>query len=66
MFLKLYSESNDDCVDLLVKTVKVKVKLKLKLKCTLLQALRLCTGRTAQRGGRSIALLFPDHGTRRG
>ena len=64
MFLKLYSESNDDCVDLLVKTVKVKVKLK--LKCTLVQALRLCTGRTAHRGSRSIALLFPDHGTRRG
>jgi len=41
-------------------TVKVKVK------CTLVQALRLCTGRTAHRGSRSIALLFLDHGTRRG
>jgi len=30
------------------------------------QALRLCTGRTAHRGSRSIALLFLDHGTRRG
>ena len=37
-----------------------------KLKCTLVQALRLCTGCTAHRGSRSIALLFHDHGTRRG
>jgi len=37
-----------------------------KVKCTLVQALRLCTGRTAYRGSRSIALLFLDHGTRRG
>ena len=31
-----------------------------------MQALRLCTGRTAHRGSRGIALLFHDHGTRRG
>ena len=37
-----------------------------KLKCTLVQALRLCTGRTAQRKSRGIALLFHDHGIRRG
>jgi len=37
-----------------------------KLKCTLVQALRFCTGRTAHRGSRGIALLFLDHGTRRG
>jgi hypothetical protein len=37
-----------------------------KVKCTLVQALRLCTGRTAHRGRRGIALLFFDHGTRRG
>ena len=37
-----------------------------KVKCTLLQALRLCTGRQAHRGSRGIALLFHDHGTRRG
>ena len=37
-----------------------------KIKCTLVQALRFCTGRTAQRVGRGIALLFLDHGTRRG
>ena len=35
-------------------------------KCTLVQALRLCTGRTAHTGSRGITLLFNDHGTRRG
>ena len=39
---------------------------KQKVNCTLVQALRLCTGRTAHRGSRGIALLFLDHGTRRG
>ena len=34
--------------------------------CALVQALRLCTGRTAHRGSRGIALLFLDNGTRRG
>jgi hypothetical protein len=37
-----------------------------KVKCTLIQALRLCTGLTAHRKSRGIALLFHDHGTRRG
>ena len=37
-----------------------------KVKCTLVQALRLCTGRMAHRGSRGIALLFFDHGTRKG
>ena len=37
-----------------------------KVKCTFAQALRLCTGRTALRGSRGIALPFHDHGTRRG
>jgi len=37
-----------------------------KLKCTLVQALRLCTGRTAHWESKGIALLFLDHGTRRG
>jgi hypothetical protein len=32
-------------------------------KYTLVQALRLCTGRTAQRGSRGIALPFHDHAT---
>ena len=34
--------------------------LKVKVKCTLVQALMLCTGRTAHRGSRGIALLFHD------
>jgi len=33
---------------------------KVKVKVTLVQALRLCTGRTAHRGSRGIALLFHD------
>ena len=36
------------------------------VKCTFVQALRLCTGRAAHRGIGGIALLFLDHGTRRG
>jgi hypothetical protein len=41
-------------------------KVKVKIKVTPLQALRLCTGRTAHRGNTSKALPFLDHGTRRG
>ena len=37
-----------------------------RVNCTLVQALRLCTGRTAHRGSRHTALLFHDHGTRWG
>ena len=40
--------------------------IKLNVKCTLVQALRLCTGCTAHRGSRGIALPFHDHGTRWG
>jgi hypothetical protein len=40
--------------------------IKVKIKVTLVQALRLCTGRMAHRGSRGIALPFHDHGTRRG
>ena len=36
------------------------------VKFTHVQALRLCTGRTAHRGSRGITLLFLDHSTRRG
>jgi hypothetical protein len=39
---------------------------KKKIKCTLVQALRLCTGHMARRGSRGIALLFLDHSTKRG
>ena len=41
-------------------------QVKLKVKYNLVQTLRLCTGRTAHRGSRNIALLFLDHGTRSG
>jgi hypothetical protein len=44
-------------------TLEVK---RVRLKYTLVQTLRLCTSRTAHRGIRGIALLFLDHGTRRG
>ena len=36
-----------------------------KVECVLVQALRLCTGRTAHRGSKGIDLPFHDHGTRR-
>jgi hypothetical protein len=38
---------------------------KVKVKCTLVQALRLCTGRTAHRGSKGVSLTFLDYGTRR-
>ena len=44
----------------------MKLGICVKVKCTLVQALRLCTGRTARRGSRGIALLFHDQGTRKG
>ena len=47
-------------------SLKMAKKVKVKVKCTLVQALRLCTGRTAHWGSRGIALLFHDHGTRKG
>ena len=50
---------------MLAQGVKIKVK-KVKVKVTLVQSLRLCTGRTAYRSCRGIALSFHDHGTRRG
>ena len=43
-----------------------KEKGKKKVKCTLVQALKLCTCRTAHRGSGGIALPFHDHGTRKG
>jgi len=45
---------------------RIMFAVKVKVKCTLVQALRLCTGRAALRGSRGIALLFLDHGTRGG
>ena len=51
---------------LYVRETNTKRWTKSKVKCTLVQALRLCTGRMAHRRSRGIALLFLDHGTRRG
>ena len=45
---------------------KFRTDVKEKVKCTLVQALRLCTGRTAHRGSRGVAQPFLDYGTRRG
>ena len=39
---------------------------KKKVNCALVQALRLCTGLTAHRGSRGIALHFLDYGTKKG
>ena len=39
---------------------------KKKIQCTLVRALRLCTGRAAHMGSRGIAVFFLDHGTIRG
>ena len=39
---------------------------KVKVNCTLVEALRLSTGRTAHRGSSGTALLFLDHSTRTG
>jgi hypothetical protein len=44
----------------------LRICVNVKVKHTTVQALRLCTGRTAHRGSRGIALPFHDHGTRRG
>jgi hypothetical protein len=53
-------EANFLSCKIIIRIVKKKVN------CTLVQALRLCTSRTAHRGSRGIALPFHDHGTRRG
>jgi hypothetical protein len=57
---RIRREESSNTKDLSSEEVKVKVK------CTLVQALRLSTGCTAHRESRGIALLFHDHGTRRG
>ena len=53
------------CFNLTAKNVVLSDIKKVKVKVTLVQALRLCTGRTAHRASRGIALLFHDHFTRR-
>ena len=54
------------CLQERVSTLRYTYIGKVKVKCTLVEALRLCTGRTAHRESRGIALSFHDHGTRRG
>jgi len=46
-------QSESECVK-----CDVEVKVKVKVKCTLVQELRLCTGRTAHMKSRCVALLF--------
>jgi hypothetical protein len=47
-------QCSDSVEDAVIPVYEVKVKVKV----TLVQALRLCTGRTAHRGSRGIALLY--------
>jgi hypothetical protein len=54
-----------DCKSSLITIFQGNNQIKVKVKCTLVQALRLCTRRTAYRWRRGIALLFHDHGTRK-
>jgi hypothetical protein len=65
VYIMLYTLSTTTTQGIFFYYVFVK-KVKIKVKCTLVHALRLCTGRTVHRGSRGIALLFHDHGTRRG
>ena len=59
-----YTEGDEIKVDKMCGALTCLVKVK--VKCTLVQALRLCTGRTAHRGCRGIVLIFHDHGARKG
>jgi hypothetical protein len=52
-----YTRSCIHTIVLLRMNTKLLETCKIKVKCTLVQALRLCTGRTAHRGSRGIALL---------
>ena len=54
------------CYDNAISSKEKRWQGKVKVKVTLIQALRLCTGRTVYRESRGMALLFHDHGTRRG
>ena len=63
--LRLMSVITEHCntVNKNIVCILVDSHLSKKVKVTLVQALRLCTGRTAYRGSRGIALLFHDHST---
>jgi len=45
----------EECSEILSQNVHTS---KVKVKCTLVQAPRLCTGRTAHKGSRGIAVLY--------
>ena len=69
MSLGMISSSSCQCISVSYSEYRRVICLRVfenRVKCALVQALRLCTGRTAHRGSRDIALLFHDHGTRRG
>jgi hypothetical protein len=53
------------CFEIIITLWKLQIIIPV-IKCSPVQALRLCTGRAAHRGCRGIALLFLDHGSRRG
>jgi hypothetical protein len=70
MILSIDSFSNETEIRFYMKNRKFNfkyfpIKVKVKVKFTLVQALRLCTGRTDHRGIRGIALTFHDRCTRR-
>jgi len=64
--IQIQDSSNGTAADLYLRPHCHRNRLANYIKCTLVQALRLCTSRTADRGSRSIALIFHDHGTKRG
>ena len=59
------SPKHSRCVDYDHPVPNMDCKIK-KVKCTLVQALRLSTGRRPHRGSKSIAVIFLDHSTRSG
>jgi len=59
-------KSVETCGSVIICEIIVHLLVTVKVKCTILQALRLCTGCTPHRRCRGIALLFLDHGTKRG
>ena len=60
------NERNKEQCNICWSWLDITVQSKVKVKVTLVPALRLCTGRTAYRGSRGIAVPFHDNGNRRG
>ena len=63
---EIYIYLDKFCVSLAISWTQNHSKSKVKVKVTLVQALRLCTGRTVYRRSRGIALPFHNHGIRTG